>query len=136
MNYLIAPTGSDLIHYGKGHDDNPPGRGSGRYAWGSGSKGAKEKETINAYKRTIKIASGSAAVLAGTSIALAAIGSKRAYNAMNVGNVFLGEQGISKASSIIKNTTLASKELKSTATMLAGMAAIESMMYGIYRIKR
>jgi hypothetical protein len=25
----------ELMHYGKGHDDNPPGRGSGRYAWGS-----------------------------------------------------------------------------------------------------
>jgi hypothetical protein len=24
------------MHYGKGHDDNPPGRGSGRWAWGSG----------------------------------------------------------------------------------------------------
>lgn len=25
-----------LAHEGVGHDDNPPGRGSGRYAWGSG----------------------------------------------------------------------------------------------------
>lgn len=25
-----------LIHEGVGHDDNPPGRGSGRWAWGSG----------------------------------------------------------------------------------------------------
>lgn len=25
-----------LIHEGVGHDENPPGRGSGRYAWGSG----------------------------------------------------------------------------------------------------
>lgn len=25
-----------LLHYGKGHDDNPPGRGSGRYPFGSG----------------------------------------------------------------------------------------------------
>ena len=24
-----------IAHYGKGHDDNPPGRGSGRYPWGS-----------------------------------------------------------------------------------------------------
>jgi hypothetical protein len=36
FNYIIAPT-RDLVHYGKGHDDNPPGRGSGRYAWGSGN---------------------------------------------------------------------------------------------------
>lgn len=35
MSYLGA--GSEtLAHYGKGHDDSPPGRGSGRYAWGSG----------------------------------------------------------------------------------------------------
>ena len=27
-----------LIHYGKGHDDNPPGRGSGRYPYGSGKR--------------------------------------------------------------------------------------------------
>lgn len=27
-----------LIHSGKGHDDNPPGRGSGRYAFGSGKR--------------------------------------------------------------------------------------------------
>jgi hypothetical protein len=34
--YIIAPTGADIMHFGKGHDDNPPGRGSGRYPWGSG----------------------------------------------------------------------------------------------------
>jgi hypothetical protein len=38
MYYVIAPTGADIMHFGKGHDDNPPGRGSGRYAWGSGGK--------------------------------------------------------------------------------------------------
>lgn len=27
-----------LIHEGKGHDDDPPGRGSGRYAFGSGKR--------------------------------------------------------------------------------------------------
>lgn len=27
-----------LMHYGKGHDDNPPGRGSGRYPYGSGKR--------------------------------------------------------------------------------------------------
>ena len=27
-----------LAHSGKGHDENPPGRGSGRYAWGSGNR--------------------------------------------------------------------------------------------------
>jgi hypothetical protein len=29
--YVIAPTGADIMHYGKGHDDNPPGRGSGTW---------------------------------------------------------------------------------------------------------
>ena len=38
MNYVIAPTSKDILHYGRGHDDSPPGRGSGRYAWGSGKK--------------------------------------------------------------------------------------------------
>ena len=27
-----------LMHIGKGHDDNPPGRGSGRYPFGSGDR--------------------------------------------------------------------------------------------------
>ena len=27
-----------ISHYGKGHDDNPPGPGSGRYEWGSGKR--------------------------------------------------------------------------------------------------
>ena len=26
----------DLIHTGVSHDSNPPGRGSGRYGWGTG----------------------------------------------------------------------------------------------------
>ena len=38
MLYALRPTQNDIIHYGKGHDDSPPGRGSGRYAWGSGKK--------------------------------------------------------------------------------------------------
>lgn len=29
---------NDLLHVGKGHDDNPPGRGSGRYPYGSGDR--------------------------------------------------------------------------------------------------
>lgn len=28
----------NLYHSGLGHDDNPPGRGSGRYPWGSGKR--------------------------------------------------------------------------------------------------
>ena len=30
-----------IAHYGKGHGSNPPGRGSGRYPWGSGAKNGK-----------------------------------------------------------------------------------------------
>lgn len=33
-----------LKHYGKGHDDNPPGRGSGRYPYGSGERPHQHKE--------------------------------------------------------------------------------------------
>ena len=36
--YVLAPTNSDVLHFGKGHDDNPPGRGSGRYAFGTGKR--------------------------------------------------------------------------------------------------
>lgn len=44
-----------LEHYGKGHDDNPPGRGSGRYPFGSGkdskkSTNKKEADVANPNK--------------------------------------------------------------------------------------
>ena len=35
-----------LEHYGKGHDDNPPGRGSGRYPWGSGKNPKQHEEDL------------------------------------------------------------------------------------------
>lgn len=41
---------NDLFHVGKGHDDNPPGRGSGRYPWGSGKKGVKNRKYDSEYK--------------------------------------------------------------------------------------
>lgn len=34
--------GAYIAHFGKGHDENPPGRGSGRYPWGSGEKNKKK----------------------------------------------------------------------------------------------
>ena len=37
----------ELYHYGRPHD-NAPGRGSGRYAWGSGKK--EQKRVLTAYK--------------------------------------------------------------------------------------
>lgn len=36
---------NDLLHVGKGHDDNPPGRGSGRYPYGSGSRPYQREKT-------------------------------------------------------------------------------------------
>lgn len=38
MEYNLRPTSRDVLHFGKGHDDNPPGRGSGRFAFGSGKR--------------------------------------------------------------------------------------------------
>lgn len=38
-----------IAHAGKGHDDNPPGRGSGRYAWGSGAKWGKAVNTVKGF---------------------------------------------------------------------------------------
>lgn len=38
MRYNLLPTGGDILHFGKGHDDNPPGRGSGRFAFGTGKR--------------------------------------------------------------------------------------------------
>lgn len=47
MEYIIKPSYiRDIVHSGKGHDDNPPGRGSGRYAWGSGKKGQRRKDKL------------------------------------------------------------------------------------------
>ena len=40
-----------IAHYGKGHNANPPGRGSGRFAWGSGLKNGKRPQTTNAFLR-------------------------------------------------------------------------------------
>jgi hypothetical protein len=53
--YLITkPSDSDLLHFGKGHDDNPPGRGSGRYAWGSGEKRSYMQRKIDTKVSNIK----------------------------------------------------------------------------------
>lgn len=45
--YVGALVSSDYLeHYGKGHDDNPPGRGSGRYPWGSGKRPKQSEEDL------------------------------------------------------------------------------------------
>lgn len=36
MNSIIFDDECELMHIGVGHDENPPGRGSGRYGWGTG----------------------------------------------------------------------------------------------------
>lgn len=47
--YVGALISSDhLMHYGKGHDDNPPGRGSGRYPYGSGKRPHQHDTSKNA----------------------------------------------------------------------------------------
>lgn len=38
---------NELYHYGVGHDESPPGRGSGRYPYGSGEKNKTKKEQRN-----------------------------------------------------------------------------------------
>ena len=38
-------SGKYLIHYGVGHDDNPPGIGSGRFPYGSGENPGQHMET-------------------------------------------------------------------------------------------
>jgi hypothetical protein len=55
----------DLLHFGKGHDDSPPGRGSGRYAWGSGEQ-PKQKKGFSGYiaKRKQKKAQAEAQAIA------------------------------------------------------------------------
>lgn len=37
---------SELLHSGVAHDENPPGRGSGRYAWGSGENPGQHQFTF------------------------------------------------------------------------------------------
>lgn len=47
---------SFLAHVGKAHDDNPPGRGSGRYAFGSGERILQHQYDLYARYRKLKAA--------------------------------------------------------------------------------
>ena len=38
--------GPFLSHEGVAHDENPPGRGSGRYGWGTGKNPGQHQDTI------------------------------------------------------------------------------------------
>lgn len=45
-----------LMHFGKAHDENPPGRGSGRYAFGSGDKPFQRDNSLLARVAKLKAA--------------------------------------------------------------------------------
>lgn len=38
LDFSDTDSNNYISHFGKGHDDNPPGPGSGRYAWGTGNR--------------------------------------------------------------------------------------------------
>lgn len=46
MKYIIAPVSDDLMHYGVDHLHSKTGRGSGRYAWGSGKNPRAAKREV------------------------------------------------------------------------------------------
>lgn len=50
-NYGLELCCDFISHYGKGHNSNPPGRGSGRYPWGSGAKNGKTPIHENGEKK-------------------------------------------------------------------------------------
>lgn len=58
--YALRPTNSDLLHFGKGHDDNPPGRGSGRFPFGSGKRPKQHTEPAKPKDKETVLKSGSA----------------------------------------------------------------------------
>lgn len=58
--YALRPTNSDLLHFGKGHDDNPPGRGSGRFPFGSGKRPKQRTEPSKPKDKETVLKSGSA----------------------------------------------------------------------------
>jgi predicted transcriptional regulator len=50
MDYIYDPFSDtdELMHVGVGHDDNPPGRGSGRYGYGTGENPLQHEESLKA----------------------------------------------------------------------------------------
>ena len=52
MNEIIFE--DELMHIGVGHDDNPPGRGSGRYGWGTGENPNQREAFSNGYIQKMK----------------------------------------------------------------------------------
>lgn len=63
MLYTISPTSNDLMHYGVDHLHSKTGRGSGRYAWGSGKNPRASRMTYGSiYTPTKKSRNTSGAV--------------------------------------------------------------------------
>lgn len=43
---IFGKTEDELMHFGKAHDENPPGRGSGRFAYGSGDRPNQHDDSL------------------------------------------------------------------------------------------
>ena len=52
LDYIYDPFAlfgdDELMHVGVGHDDDPPGRGSGRYGYGTGANPLQHEESLKA----------------------------------------------------------------------------------------
>lgn len=65
----------DLIHTGVGHDDDPPGRGSGRYGWGTGENPGQHQFDFLSEVKTLK---------------------KRGLKDAEIAKMLLGQKGVMK----------------------------------------
>lgn len=117
MNYMITKQTGDIIHYGVAHDENPPGRGSGRYAYGStlsnvgkkiGSKITRSAGTINksAAITVANIFGYVGSVAGGAAIAGAIDSSAGIAVGAAVGALGIGTVGIASAISVISYATM------------------------------
>ena len=52
MKYILWPTQNDILHYGVDHLHSKTGRGSGRYAWGSGKEPGNKKISKKERRKT------------------------------------------------------------------------------------
>ena len=57
LDYIYDPFAyldDELMHYGVGHEDDPPGRGSGRYGYGTGENPLQHEESLKARVAQLK----------------------------------------------------------------------------------
>lgn len=107
---------NELIHSGKGHDDNPPGRGSGRYAFGSGKR---------PFQRTSKSANGvekKKVIRDVTEVA--------STGALGFGSVALGVYGSAAIASVLALPEIATAGLMTGITfgsLMGGMAFLKKV---------